>query len=57
VEEIPDAVTPRRLEPQDPSRPIDARVLLVKVALPRGTPLKRGQGVEVEIARSRLART
>jgi RND family efflux transporter MFP subunit len=49
VEEIPDAVTSRRLKPQDPSRPIDARVLLVKIALPAGTPLKLGQRVEVEL--------
>ena len=32
VEEIPDSVTLRRLKPQDPSRPTDARVLAVKVA-------------------------
>jgi HlyD family secretion protein len=51
VEEIPDAVTNRRLKPQDTSKPIDTRVLLVKVALDEATPLKLGQRVEVAIAR------
>jgi HlyD family secretion protein len=50
VEEIPDAVVPRRLKPQDPGRPSDTRVLLVKIALDGKTPLKLGQRVEVEIA-------
>ncbi|MES1210824.1 MAG: hypothetical protein ABUL63_00690, partial [Acidobacteriota bacterium] len=49
VEEIPDAVVGRRLKPQDPGRPSDTRVLLVKVALGEATPLKLGQRVEVEI--------
>jgi HlyD family secretion protein len=51
VEEIPDAVVARRLKPQDPGRPSDTRVLLVKVALAETTPLKLGQRVEVTIAR------
>ena len=51
VEEIPDAVQPRRLKPSDPGRPTDTRVLLVKVALDEKTPLKLGQRVEVEIAK------
>jgi HlyD family secretion protein len=51
VEEIPDAVQPRRLKPSDPGRPSDTRVLLVKVALDEKTPLKLGQRVEVEIAK------
>jgi HlyD family secretion protein len=51
VEEIPDTVTSRRLKPQDTSKPIDTRVLLVKVALDESTPLKLGQRVEVAIAR------
>jgi RND family efflux transporter MFP subunit len=51
VEEIPDAVSGRRLKPQDPGRPSDARVLLVKVRLAEATPLKLGQRVEVEIRR------
>jgi len=50
IEEIPDAVTSRRLKPQDASKPIDTRVLLVKIALNEATPLKLGQRVEVQIA-------
>ena len=50
VEEIPDAVVSRRLNPQDPSKPIDTRVLLVKVALAEPSPLKLGQRVEIVIA-------
>src|SRR5262249_54324080 len=52
VEEIPDAVSSRRLKPQDPARPSDTRILLVKVALVAGAapiPVKLGQRVEVEI--------
>jgi RND family efflux transporter MFP subunit len=49
IEEIPDAVVNRRLNPQDPSKPIDTRVLLVKVAFAEATPLKLGQRVEVKI--------
>ena len=50
VEEIPDAVSGRRLKPDDPGRPTDTRVLLVKIAFDGPTPLKLGQRVEVEIA-------
>ncbi len=49
IEEIPDSVVNRRLKPQDPSKPIDTRVLLVKVAFAEATPLKLGQRVEVKI--------
>jgi RND family efflux transporter MFP subunit len=49
VEEIPDAVSGRVLKPQDPGKPSDTRVLLVKVRLDGPTPLKLGQRVEVEI--------
>jgi len=49
IEEIPDAVVNRRLNPQDPSKPIDTRVLLVKVAFAEPTPLRLGQRVEVRI--------
>ena len=49
VEEIPDSVVNRRLKPQDPAKPIDARVLLVKVAFTEATPLKLGQRVEVKV--------
>ncbi len=51
VEEIPDAVVNRRLKPQDPGRPSDTRVLLVKIALAEPSPLKLGQRVEVAIGR------
>ena len=49
IEEIPDSVVNRRIKPQDPSKPIDTRVLLVKVAFAEETPLKLGQRVEVRI--------
>ena len=49
IEEVPDSVVSRRLKPQDPSKPIDTRVLLVKVAMNETTPLKLGQRVDVDI--------
>ena len=49
VEEIPDSVVGRRLKPQDPGKPEDTRVLLVKIALSEPTPLKLGQRVEIRI--------
>src|SRR5205823_3431884 len=49
IEEIPDAVVARRVNPQDPARPTDVRVLIAKVALDGPTKLKLGQRVEVEI--------
>jgi RND family efflux transporter MFP subunit len=49
VEEVPDAVTGRKIKPQDPARPTDTRVLLVKVALASHDGLKLGRRVEVEI--------
>ncbi|WLT30985.1 efflux RND transporter periplasmic adaptor subunit [Geothrix sp. PMB-07] len=49
VEEIPEAVTQRRLKALDPSRPTDIRVAIVKVALAGHTPLKLGQRVELSI--------
>jgi HlyD family secretion protein len=49
VEEIPDEVVGRRLKPEDPGKPSDTRVLLVKIALQEPTPLKLGQRVEVAI--------
>jgi len=48
VEEIPDSVTDRRLRPLDTGKPIDTRVLIVKVALKEPTPLKLAQRVEIE---------
>jgi HlyD family secretion protein len=53
VEEIPDTVTSRRIKPQDPGRPSDIRVLLVKVAMLEPVPLKLGQRVELEITTER----
>jgi len=50
VEEIPDVVTSRRIKPQDPGRPSDTRVILVKIALSAPLPVKLGQRVEIEIA-------
>jgi HlyD family secretion protein len=49
IEEIPNSVGPRKLKPQDPGKPEDTRVLLVKVALTEPTPLKLGQRVEVSL--------
>jgi multidrug resistance efflux pump len=49
VEEIPDAVVGRRLKPEDPGRPTDTRVLLVKIALSEPSPFKLGERVDVEI--------
>jgi HlyD family secretion protein len=53
VEEVPDVVVGRHLRPDDTSRPVDTRVLLVKIALLVSTPLKLGQRVEVQIAKPR----
>ena len=49
VQELPDAVGPRKLKPEDPARPTDIRVLLVKVAPEGPLPLKLGQKVELRI--------
>jgi HlyD family secretion protein len=48
VEEIPGSVVSRRLNPSDPSKPIDTRVLMVKIAFAEPAPLKLGQRVEVQ---------
>lgn len=53
VEEIPDEVVSRRLKPEDPGRPTDTRVLLVKVALSEPTPFKLDQRVDVQIGMER----
>jgi multidrug resistance efflux pump len=50
VEEIADAVTARKLRPEDPGRPIDARILPVRIAFSAPTELRLGQRVEVHIA-------
>ncbi len=49
VEEVPDRVAERTARPEDPGRPTDTRVLLVKIAPNGPIPLKLGQQVEVEI--------
>jgi len=49
VEEIPDRVAGRTIRPDDPGRPTDSRVLLVKVGLSSPLTLKLGQQVQVEI--------
>jgi HlyD family secretion protein len=49
IEEIPNSVVPRSLRPEDPGKPVDTRVLLVKLAFEKATPLKLGQRVQVEI--------
>jgi RND family efflux transporter MFP subunit len=49
VEEVPDRVTGRSIRPEDPGRPTDTGVLLVKIAPAEPIPLKLGQQVEVEI--------
>jgi len=49
VEEVPDQVEGRKLKPEDPCRPVDTRVLLVKIAFDEPTPLKLGQRVEVDL--------
>ncbi len=51
VEEIADAVVPRQTRPEDPGRPADTRVLVVRIALLEKSPLRLGQRVEIEIAR------
>ena len=43
-------MTLRRIKPQDPSRPTDARVLAVKVAFAEPAPLKLGTTVDLRIA-------
>lgn len=53
IEELPDGVGPRRLKPQDPARPTDIRVLLVKIALDEAAPLKLGQKVELRISQTK----
>lgn len=50
VEEVPHSVVEKGLQPRDPSRPIDVRVLRAKIALSSTTPLKLGQRVEVEVS-------
>ena len=50
IEEVADALVPRRIRPEDPGRPTDTRVLAVRIAFREPTPLRLGQRVEVAIA-------
>ncbi len=50
IEEVPDSVTLRRIKPQDPSRPTDARILAVKVAFAEAVPLRLGTTVDLRIS-------
>jgi multidrug efflux pump subunit AcrA (membrane-fusion protein) len=47
--ELPNNLVGRKLKPEDPARPSDTRVLMVKVALDEATPLRLGQRVELDI--------
>jgi HlyD family secretion protein len=49
IEQIPDGVVGRRLKPEDPGKPTDTRVLMVKIALDEPTPFKLAQRVQVSI--------
>jgi HlyD family secretion protein len=49
VEQIPDGVVARRLKPEDPGKPTDTRVLMVKITLDEPTPFKLEQRVQVAI--------
>ncbi len=49
IEDVADAVTIRKLKPQDPARPTDTRVLAVKVAFAEPNPLKLGTTVELRV--------
>jgi HlyD family secretion protein len=50
IEEVADALIPRRIRPEDPGRPTDTRVLPVRISFREPTPLRLGQRVEVSIA-------
>lgn len=49
VEEIPDTIAPRQMRPQDPGRPSDTGVLLVKLVPQSPTPFKLNQRLEITI--------
>jgi multidrug efflux pump subunit AcrA (membrane-fusion protein) len=49
VEEIPDTIAPRQLRPQDPGRPTDTGVLLVKLVPQGPVPFKLHQRLEITI--------
>jgi HlyD family secretion protein len=54
VEEIPDVVAGRQLRPQDPGRPSDTGVLLVKLVFVDPAPFKLGQRVDATIELGKL---
>ena len=49
VEEIPDTINPRQMRPQDPGRPSDTGVLLVKLVPQGPVPFKLNQRLEITI--------
>jgi len=49
VEEVPLLVGARRLRPQDPSRPTDTGVVILKISYPNEAPLRLGERVNVRI--------
>ena len=55
VVKIPEEVVPSSLRPQDPTRPSDTRVILVKITVPPAAPFKLGQRVELRIGTARDA--
>jgi RND family efflux transporter MFP subunit len=57
VQDVPGALVPKGLKPRDPSRPVDIRVLLVKIGFIGPIPLKLGQRVEVRILGERAQQT
>jgi HlyD family secretion protein len=50
IEEVADALVPRRIRPEDPGRPTDTRILPVRISFREATPLRLGQRVDVSIA-------
>lgn len=49
VEEVPASVVPRKLKPEDTMRPVQERVLMVKIALSQPVPIKLNQRVDVAL--------
>lgn len=49
IEEVPLVVGARKLRPEDPSRPTDTGVVLVKIQYPADAPFRLGQRVNVRI--------
>ncbi len=53
VEQIPQSVVDRQTRPEDPGKPSDTRILLVKIHPDEATPFKLRQRVEVSISAAR----